>query len=157
MEAVMHMKVLELARDRNVRQTVLKKPLLWLAIGGGLASFLFLTRKKAEAAPLPSPPQTFGEPTRVALAVPTSWRRATSAEVAALPELRGAASALVSAPGFTSMPYGKLLPFVASDGRTYATWVEQHFHEPGGPVLPWGLHHGVTLLTRVGGTLLDER
>jgi hypothetical protein len=48
------------------------------------------------------------------------------------------------------MQYGTLSPFTASDGKTYATWVEQHYHEPGGAVKPWGLHHGVTLLTKVG-------
>jgi len=146
----MRLKMLELAHYRNVRQAVLKKPLLWLAIGGGLASILFLTRKKAEAAPLLPPTQTFGETTRVALAVPAGWRRATNAEVMALPELGAQANALLNTPGFTSMPYGTMVPFVASDGRTYATWVEQHFHEPGGSVKPWGLHHGVTLLVRAG-------
>jgi hypothetical protein len=56
------------------------------------------------------------------------------------------------------MPYGTLTPFAASDGNTYATWVEQHYHEPGGAAKPWGLHHGVTLLAQAAliGDLLDE-
>jgi hypothetical protein len=150
---MMRVRVLELARDRNVRQAVMKKPLLWLAIGGGLTAVLFLARKRAEAAPLlpPSPlPQTYGEATRVSLAVPAGWRRATGAEVGALPGLQAQANALLSTPGFTSMPYGTLMPFIASDGRAYATWVEQHYHEPLGPVKPWGLHHGVTILAQAG-------
>jgi len=126
----------------------------WLATGGGLASFtaLFLVMRKAGAAPAlpPAPSPTYGEPTRVSLAVPAGWRRATNAEVIALPELGAQANALLSASGFTSMRYGTLSPFVASDGKTYATWVEQHYHEPLGPVKPWGLHHGVTLLARAG-------
>jgi hypothetical protein len=54
----------------------------------------------------------------------------------------------MNTPGFASMPYGSLFPFVASNGGTYATWVEQHYHEPGGALQPWGLHHGVTVLAR---------
>jgi hypothetical protein len=147
---MMRVRVLELARDRNVRQAVMKKPLLWLAIGGGLTAALFLARKRTGDVPSPAPPQTYGEATRVSLAVPAGWRRATSAEVGALPELQAQANALLSTPGFTSMPYGTLMPFVASDGRAYATWVEQHYHEPLGPVKPWGLHHGVTILAQAG-------
>lgn len=89
---------------------------------------------------------TYGETQKVSLSVPSGWRRATSAEVSALPELSAQANALVNTSGFTSMQYGTLAPFTASNGRTYATWIEQHFHEPGGSVRPWGLHHGVTLL-----------
>lgn len=56
------------------------------------------------------------------------------------------------------MAYGTLAPFVAVDGKTYATWIEQHYHPPGGATQPWGYHHGVTLLTKVEppATLLDE-
>jgi hypothetical protein len=54
----------------------------------------------------------------------------------------------MNTPGFTSMPYGSLTPFVASNGQTYATWIEQHYHPPGGAAQPWGLHHGVTVLAR---------
>lgn len=46
------------------------------------------------------------------------------------------------------MPYGTLTPFVASNGQTYATWIEQHFHPPGGALQPWGYHHGVTVLAQ---------
>jgi hypothetical protein len=128
------------------------KSLLWIASGAavvGLGAMLF-TRKGAGGSP-PSPatpPKTYGETTKVTLAVPSGWRRVTNAEVSALPELGTQANALVNTPGFTSMQYGTLAPFLGSDGRTYATWVEQHFHEPGGTAKPWGLHHGVTLLER---------
>jgi len=91
---------------------------------------------------------------RVTLPVPSGWSRIAGGDA----ELSAQANALRNTPGFTSMQYGTLTPFVASDGKTYATWIEQHFHEPGGPVQPWGLHHGVTLLAQTGalGSLLDE-
>jgi len=128
------------------------KPAAWLAIGGVAAlatvGAVLLTRKRTEVPP-PLPPKTYGELVKVTLPVPSGWRRATAADVSALPELRTRANALRSTPGFTLMVYGTLSPFVASNGRTYATWIEQHFHPPGGDLQPWGLHHGVTLLAAV--------
>lgn len=123
------------------------------AIGAGVVGafgVLLLFEKKAKAAPLlPQPPKTYGETTPVSLQVPSGWRRATNADIQSAPDLIARANALRNSSGFTSLPYGTLNPFVASDGKTYATWVEQHYHEPGGPVKPWGLHHGVTLLAKV--------
>jgi len=147
----MHVRALALIQDRRTRNVMLKNPILWIAVGGGaLVAFtvLFLTRKRAEVVPppTPAPPKTYGETVRVSLPVPSGWRRVTSAEVAELPELGAQANALMYSSGFTSLPYGTLAPFVASNGWTYATWVEQHYHEPGGSAKPWGLHHGVTIL-----------
>jgi hypothetical protein len=129
---------------------VLKKPLFWVAVGSAFVSILFIGRR-AKAAPLlsTSPSPTYGETTRVSLAVPAGWRRVTGTEVSSLPELGVQANALRNTSGFTSMQYGTLAPFVASDGKTYATWIEQHWHEPGGTARPWGLHHGVTILAWV--------
>lgn len=31
------------------------------------------------------------------------------------------------------------------NGRTYLGRIEQHFHEPGGPLKPWGPHKGVSI------------
>ncbi len=119
------------------------KKIVWVAIGGGvLTSLLLLTRRASAATAKP----VYGEAKRVVLLAPEGWRRMTDAEVIALPELIAQAKAIRSYPGFTSLPYGTIFPFVASDGKTYATWVEQHYHEPGGPIKPWGYHHGVTLL-----------
>lgn len=128
----------------------MNKPLFWLALGGGALVGVILFERKARAAPLLPPPEPthYGETQQVSLAVPAGWRRVTNAEVT--PELIARANALRSTPGFTSMTYGTLNQFTASDGNTYATWVEQHYHEPGGPTKPWGLHHGVTLLTASG-------
>lgn len=136
-------------------------PFIWIAASGAAGGLLlYASRSKAaKTAPdstSPEPPVSYGESTRVALAVPAGWRRVTGAEVSALPELGGAANALRNTSGFTSMQYGTLSPFVGSDGRTYATWIEQHYHEPGGAAKPWGYHHGVTLLTKSDGSLADE-
>lgn len=131
------------------------KPFLAAVIGGGVVGGVLLLVRNAQAAPVlrqppipapPAPAPVYGETVRVPLAVPSGWRRVTDAEVAALPELATAASALRNTSGFTSMAYGTLTPFQASDGNTYATWIEQHYHEPGGALKPWGLHHGVTIL-----------
>jgi hypothetical protein len=129
------------------------RPLAWAAIGGVVTGSILLLTRKAQAQVSssksePEPEKTYGETTLVALAVPAGWRRVMNAEVSALPELSVQANSIRSEPGFTLMAYGTLRPFVASDGRTYATWVEQHYHEPGGAARPWGLHHGVTILTR---------
>ncbi|KKL93245.1 hypothetical protein LCGC14_1876620 [marine sediment metagenome] len=126
------------------------KKIVWIAIGGGvLTSLLLLTRRVSAAtvSSAPPPPKpAYGETKRVVLFVPNEWRRLTNTEAAALPELITEANAIRSYPGFTSLPYGTIFPFVASDGKTYATWVEQHYHAPGGSIKPWGYHHGVTLL-----------
>lgn len=128
------------------------KPLLWLMIGGTAAvaaGMLVFGQKDKAQLPSREPEPTFGETVRVTLDVPAGWRRMTNAEVSALPELRARANALFNTPGFQTMQYGTLDSFTASDGKTYATWIEQHYHEPGGPLWPWGLHHGVTLLAKV--------
>jgi len=137
------------------------KPLLWgAAAGAAIATVLLVVRQSKSgstpprfpgSSPAPAPaPKSYGEATRVALAVPAGWRRVSSGEVSALPELGAQANALMNTPGFTSMAYGTLAPFVASNGKTYATWIEQHYHEPGGAAQPWGLHHGVTILAASG-------
>lgn len=131
-------------------------PVLLLAAGSaiaGVALLVFGGKKTTVVGPRPPasgiPSTAYGETTRVTLSVPTGWRRVTRAERQAFPELTTHAVALRDTPGFASMNYGSISPFVASDGNTYATWIEQHFHEPGGPAKPWGLHHGVTMLAEV--------
>lgn len=149
----------------------LNRALPWIAGGGAALAAVLIFERKAKAAPAtppgnPAPPVPlpigfdpnafYGERQKVPLAVPSGWRRVSSGEVSALPELRTAATSLRNSPGFTSTAYGTLAPFQASNGKTYATWVEQHYHEPGGPVKPWGLHHGVTLLAQVDTSVLSD-
>lgn len=132
----------------------MKEPFIYAAVAGVVTAGVLLLTRRASVAPIISstqpPPQSYGEAQRITLSVPSGWRRATSAEVSALPELSTQANALMNTSGFTSMQYGTLSPFVASDGNTYATWIEQHYHPPGGAARPWGLHHGVTVLAQVG-------
>jgi len=137
------------------------KTLLWLSAGGAAAGAAILLWKRTgvDVPTTPSIPVAApGEATKVTLAVPAGWRRVTGSEVSALPELASQANSLMNTPGFTSMRYGTLAPFVASDGNTYATWIEQHYHEPGGSTKLWGLHHGVTVLAQASApsVLADE-
>lgn len=44
-----------------------------------------------------------------------------------------------------SEPYGTEIPF-DGDGRRYVARLEKHYHEPGGPLKPWGWHKGVSVL-----------
>ena len=125
------------------------KALPWVAAGAAALGATLLMTKKSKAAVEPAIDTQYGEQARVALAVPAGWRRATNADIASAPDLAEHAVALRNTAGFTSMQYGTLYPFVASDGNTYATWIEQHYHPPEGPVKPWGYHHGVTLLASV--------
>jgi hypothetical protein len=41
-------------------------------------------------------------------------------------------------------PMGTEVPFEI-DGRAYVARIEEHYHEPGGPLRPWGHHRGVTV------------
>jgi hypothetical protein len=45
-------------------------------------------------------------------------------------------------------PYGSEYPFEV-DGRRYLARLEQHYHEPGGPLKPWGYHPGISLFVTV--------
>lgn len=123
-------------------------------IGAGILGLLFLSTKKATAAaslpetPPPPPPTpdlpktTYGE-AKVSTPFPAGYRRMKQSEVT--PELLARASAIRSSAGFTSRAYGTVIPI---DGDVSAL-IEQHYHEPEGPVRPWGYHHGVTLIRKV--------
>ncbi len=78
-----------------------------------------------------------GNQSRQPVAVPGGWRRATGAEASGY---GGAAQSILSS--HFGSPYGTVVTIDA----TTAALIEQHCHEPGGPVQPWGYHKGVTLL-----------
>jgi len=40
------------------------------------------------------------------------------------------------------------IEFFQSGGKNYAASLEEHFHEPGGPLTPWGKHKGVSLFIK---------
>lgn len=73
--------------------------------------------------------------------IPEGWRRAKDADIKANPGALELARSLQQTPG----DIGRL---VLGDNGQFAAWTETHFHEPGGPVKPWGLHKGITLLVR---------
>ena len=95
----------------------------------------------AAALGAPAQPQSYGE-AKTATPFPVGYRRLTPAEIT--PALQASASSVQSSNGFTSLAYGTIIPIDSKN----AALVEQHYHEPGGPVTPWGYHHGVTLITR---------
>lgn len=95
----------------------------------------------ADAGPDAAPERTYGEP-QVTTPFPSGYRRLKQAEVT--PALSSKASAIRSSSGFTSLQYGTVIPIEAGT----AALVEQHYHEPLGPVKPWGYHHGVTLIRK---------
>lgn len=45
-------------------------------------------------------------------------------------------------------PFGAWVPFVHSDGRQMGVLLERHYHEPGGPLRPWGPHKGASVFVR---------
>ncbi len=135
------------------------KPLLWLAAGGAAAAGIYLLARKStvvSSTVVSSPPPTYGEAVKVTLPVPAGWRRLGATETPP-PEAVAVANALRAQPGFTTMAYNTLAPFQVDGLGTYATWIEQHYHPPGGAAKPWGYHHGVTILAQsTPGMLLDQ-
>lgn len=69
--------------------------------------------------------------------IPTGWRRATPKELdAAALKL---AQERVKSPGAPGT-------FIERDG--WGSLTEWHYHEPNGPIKPWGWHRGITILKR---------
>jgi hypothetical protein len=68
---------------------------------------------------------------------PMVYRRVKEAEVT--PALAAMAARIIRQ--FHAQPFGTNIPFTLS-GKPYAVKVEQHYHEPGGPLKPWGYHKG---------------
>jgi hypothetical protein len=72
--------------------------------------------------------------------IPSGYRRLKQTEVT--PELTQKAKDILREHGRD--PYGTKVPF-ETGGTNYMAVIEQHYHEPGGPLKPWGYHHGVSL------------
>jgi hypothetical protein len=62
----------------------------------------------------------------------------------------GAVDAEITAAARTalSQPYGSWNPFTHSDGREMGILLERHYHEPGGPLHPWGPHKGSSVFVK---------
>lgn len=117
---------------------------LYRALSGGAAPPADTSTAPApsDAGAQPDAPVTYGEQ-QVTTPFPTGYRRLQQSEVT--PDLAAKATSIRNSPGFTSMQYGTVIPI----GGPTAALVEQHYHEPLGPVKPWGFHHGVTLIQAV--------
>jgi hypothetical protein len=59
------------------------------------------------------------------------------------PEVGGKAAEVLN-----QMPFGSVTPFESSNGKQYVAVKEWHYHEPGGPLKPWGWHPGVSILEK---------
>jgi hypothetical protein len=75
-----------------------------------------------------------------ASSVPPGYRRLKQQEVT--PDLSQKAKDILREHGRD--PYGTQVPFEVA-GTNYMGVIEQHYHEPGGSLKPWGYHHGVSL------------
>lgn len=75
-----------------------------------------------------------------AMPIPKGWRRARPEE------LDDAAKEFAVAALQTKGEPGNIQIGAFADGRGLLALTEWHFHPPGGPVKPWGWHHGITLL-----------
>lgn len=55
-------------------------------------------------------------------------------------------------------PFGFERDYV-ENGKTFVGRIEEHYHEPGGPVKPWGKHKGVSVFEKVAdyGVVLDGK
>ncbi len=73
-----------------------------------------------------------------------TYRRVRDPEVT--PALTAEAKRILAA--HRHEPFGSEYPFEI-EGCRYVGRIEQHYHEPGGPLKPWGYHPGVSLLIAV--------
>lgn len=110
--------------------------MLWWFLAAGATAAAILQTKRARArseTELPRPLQVFPWP--------PEYRRAKTAEVTA------AGTAKAREVVFGPSKFGDVVLFT-EEGRGYAIVVEEHWHLPGGPVKPWGIHKGATLLVK---------
>jgi len=112
--------------------------LIAIAALGGLVLFM---KEKAPTV-LPEGAVDFGDDYWVIspAAPPSGFRRLLGSEVT--PSLTTWAKKILSEHG--QEPIGTQVPFEDS-GKNYLGIVEMHYHEPGGPLKPWGPHHGISL------------
>jgi hypothetical protein len=120
-------------------------PLLLLA-GGGIVLLLRKGSPAAGAQPSAGPPAGSVDPTGTGDWVvtpatpPAGFRRVLGSEVT--PALTAQAKQILTDHGRD--PIGTEVPFEL-EGKQYLGVIELHYHEPGGPLKPWGAHHGVSL------------
>jgi hypothetical protein len=52
---------------------------------------------------------------------------------------------------YAGEPFGTEIPFEV-EGKTYVARFEEHYHEPGGQLRPWGPHPGVSVFVAKSGS-----
>ncbi len=126
-----------------------KTETLWALGAAGVGAFLLLSKRpqsaidKVTATDGPSP----FDPT-----VPAEFRDFKPPTMPGYSRMRDAdvpASVRPKLPPLLVSPLGTITK-LPTDGRDIAAVIEAHFHEPGGPVKPWGWHKGVSLYERKG-------
>jgi hypothetical protein len=108
-----------------------------------LLSFLLLapstcSRTKSR----PAGPATQGTPGRVLAGLTEGPRRQPLRPEETTPAIEKRAKEILDANHDAAM--GTEVPFEI-DGGAYVARIEEHYHEPGGPLRPWGHHRGVTV------------
>lgn len=104
-------------------------PLL-AALGVGIAAVKLTTGPKVLKGPIPA-----------VIPVPAGWRRASSKEVTK--------EALAFA-NWRVKNVGQPGDFITRETSTgpVGALTEWHYHEPNGPLKPWGWHRGITILVK---------
>jgi len=110
--------------------------MLWWFLAAGATAAVVLQSKRAKANAEKAPTRQLQ-----VFPWPPEYRRAKTAEVTA------AGTAKAREVVFGPSKFGDVVPFT-DGGREYAIVVEEHWHRPGGPVKPWGIHKGATLLVK---------
>jgi hypothetical protein len=125
------------------------KPLA-LVLGLGAVGALFLWARRSSSSSSSELPTGAIDPTGegtwvvAPVAPPAGFRRVLGSEVT--PELTAQAKRVLSEHGRD--PIGTADAFTVG-GKAYLGIIEQHYHPPGGPLKPWGPHHGVSLFVEV--------
>jgi hypothetical protein len=114
-------------------------PLLLLA-GGGIVLLLRKGSTVPSKPPAGSVDTGGGDYIVTPTSPPAGFRRLLGSEVT--PALTAKAKEILAEHG--KDPIGTSVPFEV-DGTQYLGVIEMHYHEPGGPLKPWGPHHGVSL------------
>jgi hypothetical protein len=98
------------------------------ALGVGIAAVRLATPRKIITGPIPA-----------VIPIPAGWRRAAQKEVTK--------DALAFA-NWRVKNLGQPGDFVTRETPTgvFGALTEWHYHEPNGPLKPWGWHRGVTIL-----------
>jgi len=103
-------------------------PVVLAAVGVGIFAAKVAKARTIITGPIPA-----------VIPIPAGWRRAKTAEVTS--DALALAKERVKSPGAPGTFVTRETPT-----GTFGSLTEWHYHEPNGPVKPWGWHHGITIL-----------